>query len=64
MNGAPAREPALWRRILRSPLTRLILLGGPLVVMMAVSDDLMKHFKAAPLKSIAAAAGMAALATA
>lgn len=64
MNGAPAREPALWRRILQSPFTRLILLGGPLVVMMAVGDDLMKHFKAAPLKSIAAAAGMAALATA
>ena len=64
MNGAFAREPTLWRRILQSPFTRLVLLGGPVFVLMVASNTLMEYFKAAPLKSIAVAAGLAAIATA
>lgn len=57
-------KPALWLRILQFPLTRLILLGGILFVMMAVSNGFMKQFSGTPLKSAAVAAAMAALAVA
>lgn len=64
MNGPTDRKPALWLRVLQSPFTRLVLLGGPVFVMLVTSNNLMEQFKAAPLTSIAAAAVMAALATA
>ena len=64
MKDTSELKPALWLRILQFPLTRLILLGGPVFFMMGVSNGLMKNFKGAPLKSISAAAGMAALAVA
>ena len=59
-------EPAtpIWLRVLQHPLTRLVLLGGIVFFMMAVSGGYMKQFSATPLKAIAAAAGMATLAIA
>jgi membrane protease YdiL (CAAX protease family) len=56
--------PPLWLRILWFPLTRLILLGGPVFYMMGISNGYMVLYKDTPLKSIAAAAAMAALAIA
>jgi hypothetical protein len=64
MNDTSELKPALWLRILQSPLARLILLGGPVFFMMGLSNGFMKEFKGTPLQSIAAAAGMAALAVA
>ncbi|KAF0227668.1 MAG: abortive infection [Beijerinckiaceae bacterium] len=52
----------LWLRILQFPLTRLILLGGPVFYMMGVSNGLMVYFKGDSLKSVLAVVGMAALA--
>ncbi len=57
-------KPALWMRVLQFPLTRLILLGGILFVIMGVSSGFVKQFSGAPLKSAAVAAAMAALAIA
>jgi uncharacterized protein len=64
MSTSADRSPALWLRLLRFPLTRLILLGGPVFLMMGISNGFMKTLSGAPLKSAAAAAGMAALALA
>lgn len=63
MDDVPSK-PAMWLRILRFPLTRLILLGAPVFLMMGLSNGFMKLYSGAPLKSAAAAAGMAALALA
>jgi membrane protease YdiL (CAAX protease family) len=57
-------KPALWMRILQFPVTRLILLGGPLFLLMGVSNGFMKELSGTPLKSAAVAAAMAALALA
>lgn len=57
-------KPAIWLQILQLPLTRLILLGGALFLIMGVSDGFMKRFAATPLIAVAAAAAMAALALA
>ena len=57
-------KPALWLRIARFPLTRLVLLGGGLFYMMGTSNGFMAEFSKTPLISTASAAGMAALALA
>lgn len=54
----------LWLRILQFPLTRLILLGGPVFYMMGLSNGLMVYFKGDSLKSIMAVMGMATAALA
>ncbi len=64
MNATLHSRPALWLRIARYPLTRLILLGGALVYMMGISEMFMGEFSKTPLLSIASAAAMAALALA
>lgn len=53
--------PALWQRILQAPLTRLILLGGPIFFMMGVSNGFRAKFAGDTLKTIAAAVAMTAL---
>lgn len=62
MQATPGTPPALWLRILQFPLTRLILLGGVLFMMMAKSNELMAMFAKTPLQAILAVAAMAALA--
>ncbi len=54
----------LWLRFLQFPLTRIILLGGPLFYMMAVNNGFMETFKGDPVRSIAITVGMALLAMA
>ncbi|MDX2159644.1 MAG: CPBP family intramembrane glutamic endopeptidase [Hyphomicrobiaceae bacterium] len=54
--------PPLWLRILQSPLTRLILLGGVVLLLMGVNNGFMKEFEARPLLAIAITVAMAALA--
>jgi uncharacterized protein len=62
MSDTPNTTPPLWLRFLQFPLTRLILLGGPVFYMMGLSNGFMAFFKGDPLKSIAAVVGIAALA--
>lgn len=57
-------RPAPWLRILRFPLTRLVLLGGVLFLLMAMNNGYMHQFKATPLLSIAITVAMAMLALA
>lgn len=59
MNAISEAKPAPWLRILQAPLTRLILLGGPVFYMMGLSNGFMAYFKGDSLKSIAAVMGMA-----
>ena len=54
----------IWLRILRSPLTRLILLGAPVFLMMGINSGFTKQFEARPLVAIAITVAMAALAVA
>jgi len=61
MTDAPAQRPAAWRRVLQFPATRLLLLGGALLLMLAISNGFMDGFAAAPWKAIASAAAMAGL---
>lgn len=51
-----------WLAVARSPIVRLIVLGGAVFFMMGVSSGFMSKLKATPLLSLAAAAGIAALA--
>jgi membrane protease YdiL (CAAX protease family) len=60
MNEFSDREPALWLKILQFPLTRLVLLGGVLFYMMAVSNMFMEEFKSTPLLSIGVTLAMCA----
>ncbi len=48
-------------RILRFPLTRLVLLGGAMFAMLVVSNNIMLRFAATPLLSIAAVAAWAGM---
>jgi membrane protease YdiL (CAAX protease family) len=61
MTAALDRPPSLWWRILQFPLTRLILLGGFLFLMMGVSNGFRAKFAGSPLTAAAVAAAMAAL---
>lgn len=60
MNEISDPKPGLPLRILRFPLTRLVVLGFVIFYMMAMSNGFMQQFKGETLKSIAAVAGMAA----
>jgi membrane protease YdiL (CAAX protease family) len=61
MTDAPAQRPAAWRRVLQFPATRLLLLGGALLLMLAISNGFMYGFATAPWKAIASATAMAGL---
>lgn len=56
--------PSIWQRILGFPLTRLILLGALVLLLMAVNNGFMKQFQGRPLLAIAITVAMAALAIA
>lgn len=60
MTEIAAPKPALWLRIARFPLARLVLLGGALFVMMGFSNSFMEQFAATPLAALAVVAAMAA----
>ncbi len=59
-DDAVLHDPPLWLRIIRFPLTRLIVLGGALFSMMAISGGYMEQFKGDTLKLIAIVTGMVA----
>lgn len=61
VEAAVAVQP-LWRQVLAFPLTRLVLLGGGLLYLMAVTESYIKAYKAAPLIGIAITIGMGLLA--
>lgn len=54
----------MWLRVLQSPLTRLILLGGIIFFMMGTNGGFMLKFKTTPVLAIATTVAMAALALA
>lgn len=56
----PARP--LWLRLLQFPLSRIILLGGPIFYMMAANNGFLESFKGNPVMSIANTIGMGVLA--
>jgi len=53
--------PSIWLRVLRFPLVRLLLLGGVLLFMLALSNGFRAKFAASPPAAIAVTLGMAAL---
>lgn len=57
-------RPALWRRILAYPLSRLILLGATICAVMAVNGGFMEKFAGRPWQSVAMTLVMIALALA
>jgi hypothetical protein len=57
-------HPPLWLRIARFPVTRLLLLGGVLFLMIALSTKIMTALASTPLASLAAVAALAGLAMA
>ena len=59
MNASPDTTSPLWLRILRFPLTRLVLLGGTVLLLMAVNGGFMEKFTASPLLAIAVTIAMA-----
>lgn len=54
--------PAVWLRILRYPLTRLLLLGGAILQLMALNSGFLEQFKATPMLAIAITIAMVAVA--
>jgi len=62
MNKIANPKSASLLRILQFPLARLFLVGGPLFVMMAVSNGFIQKFSSTPLAAIATAIAMAAFA--
>lgn len=61
MNEPPDPTPPMWLRILRYPLTRLVLLGGIVFLMMGINNGFRQQFSAAPLLAIAITIAMAAV---
>ena len=61
MDAISRAKPPLWLRIAQFPLTRLLLLGGVLFLMLAQSNTFMATVSASPLASLAVAAAMTAL---
>jgi membrane protease YdiL (CAAX protease family) len=61
MHGVPEPKPAAWRHLLRLPPVRLLLLGGPLFLLMAVGGGFVEAVAASPVQAAAVAAAMAAL---
>lgn len=64
MNAIPDPNPALWLRILRYPLTRLILLGAIVFLLMGTNSGFLEQFKATPWLAIAITIAMATVALA
>ena len=64
MSDISGPQPSVWLRILQFPLTRLVLLGGVVLLIMGVNDGFMRQFKGAPLPSIAITVAMVMLALA
>ena len=62
MNAVVNPKPSLFLRIAQFPLTRLLVLGGVLFLMMGVSNGFRAKYASAPLSAIVAAVGMTALA--
>ena len=62
MSGTSNTASPLWLRALQFPLTRLILLGGPVFLLMAINNGFMIKFKDAPLLAIAITIAMATVA--
>lgn len=58
---APAAKP-LWLRIVQFPLTRLLVLGAAILVLMAVNGGFLETYRAKPLLAIAITLGMLGLA--
>ena len=54
-------KPTIWLRIVQFPLVRLVLLGVPLLCMMAVNGGFMEKFTTTPLMAIAVTIAMAGL---
>jgi membrane protease YdiL (CAAX protease family) len=61
MNNIAASKAPLWLRIVQFPLVRLVLLGGPLLFMMAVNNGFMQKFAATPSMAIAVTIAMTGL---
>lgn len=61
MHDMSASAQPGWRRFLQHPLTRMLLLGGPIFFMMGVSNGFRARFASDPLKATLAAIGMCAL---
>lgn len=61
MTEGAIAKPALWRRILLHPLTRLILLGGVLFLMLAINNGFRLRFATKPWEVDATTVGMVAL---
>ncbi len=64
MDKTKDTRPALWLRILQFPPVRLVLLGLPLLYMLALSNGFMERFATTPLKAIAVTIAMTALGSA
>lgn len=64
MQAMPRLQPAVWRRLLRFPLTRMITLGAILLLMMGINNGFMQKFENAPVRAIAVTIAMASLALA
>lgn len=61
MAATRTQPEAPWRRVLLFPATRLVLLGGALLLMLAVSNGFMEDFAASLPKDISVSAAMAGL---
>jgi uncharacterized protein len=61
MDASAAPAPSLWLRLLRTPLARLLLLGGMIVLLMGFHGDAQQQLAGTPLLAIAVTAAMAAL---
>lgn len=61
MDNTKDSKPTIWLRIVQFPLVRLVLLGVPLLCMMAVNGGFMEKFTTTPLMAIAVTIAMAGL---
>jgi hypothetical protein len=61
MDATATSAPSLGLRLLRTPVARLLLLGGGVVLLMALHGDFMEQLAGAPLLAIAVTTAMAAL---
>jgi uncharacterized protein len=64
-NTAPPKTaPPLWLRLLQFPLTRIVLLGSAVFLLMGINNGFMQKFKHTPWLSIGITLGMASVALA
>lgn len=64
MTDLPFTAPPLWLRVLQFPITRLVVLGAVVVLLMGTNNGFMVKFKETPLLSIAITLAMAGIALA